>query len=162
MSEEVAPEQPPASMLGSETPVAQEAPRRATAPVRFTYRNWRGEVSERRVLPIKVYWGSTDWHPEPRWLLYAYDLVREAARTFALDDVIFWDEPHALAAYLSALAEQAQEEASQTTLDAARASVILAERQRCLCHLGGLIRTPGGLVLPAQVLHVLELIRQGA
>lgn len=38
-------------------------------PVTLTYRNWRGEVAERTIIPRRVWFGSTEWHPEPQWLL---------------------------------------------------------------------------------------------
>jgi WYL domain len=55
-------------------------------PVRLTYTNWRGETSERTITPLRVYYGSTDWHPEPQWLLRAFDHDKQAERDFALKD----------------------------------------------------------------------------
>jgi predicted DNA-binding transcriptional regulator YafY len=57
------------------------------APLRFTYTNWRGETSVRSVWPIRVEWGSNEYHPEPQWLLVALDLERDAERTFAIKDI---------------------------------------------------------------------------
>lgn len=48
----------------------------------FQYRNWRDEVAERRVIPQRVWWGTTEWHPHGCWLLTAYDLDRTAMRDF--------------------------------------------------------------------------------
>lgn len=56
-------------------------------PLTFTYRNYRGEVSTRRVLPIKIYFGPTQWHPIPQYLLRALDLDKEAVRDFAWADI---------------------------------------------------------------------------
>lgn len=53
---------------------------------RFTYTNWRGETSERTIQPKYVWFGSTEWHPEPQWLLTAFDLEKNAHRDFALKD----------------------------------------------------------------------------
>lgn len=53
----------------------------------FTYRNYRGEVSERRVCPISVEFGSNQWHPEPQWLLRAFDLDKGEDRVFAMRDM---------------------------------------------------------------------------
>ena len=55
-------------------------------PIRLTYRNWRGEVSDRKITPKSVWFGATDWHPEPQWLLRAYDHDKQADRDFALAD----------------------------------------------------------------------------
>lgn len=68
------------------------AHRRASAapadaqPVTLTYTNWRGETAERSIIPMRVWFGSTDWHPEPQWLLTALDVEKGAGRDFALKD----------------------------------------------------------------------------
>ncbi|WP_210246253.1 hypothetical protein [Aureimonas fodinaquatilis] len=54
--------------------------------VTLTYTNWRGETDARSIVPITVWFGSTDWHPEPQWLLKAFDVAKEAERDFALKD----------------------------------------------------------------------------
>lgn len=58
--------------------------------VRFTYKNHRGEVAIRQVVPQRVYFGKTEWHPEQQWLLDAYDAVKGADRTFAMKDISDW------------------------------------------------------------------------
>lgn len=55
----------------------------------FRYTNYRGETSDRMVVPIGLAFGATEWHPEPQWLLWAYDLERAAIRAFALRDADF-------------------------------------------------------------------------
>lgn len=62
-------------------------PTLADAPLVFTYRNWRGEVSTRRVQPIAVRFGSTEWHPEAQWLLQAIDIDKGEEREFAMKDI---------------------------------------------------------------------------
>lgn len=57
------------------------------APFAFTYRNWRGEIGERRAIPIGVWFSSTEWHPEPQWLLRAYDCDKRETRDFAMRDI---------------------------------------------------------------------------
>ena len=56
------------------------------ASQRLVYTNWRGETSERTITPMHVWFGATDWHPEPQWLLRAWDHERNAERDFALKD----------------------------------------------------------------------------
>ena len=63
----------------------------AGTPITMTYRNYRGEVDRRTVLPTRIWFGSTDWHPEPGWLMSAYDLAKAAHRDFALADCQFAD-----------------------------------------------------------------------
>ena len=57
--------------------------------IEFVYTSWRGETSTRRATPLRVLWGSSEWHPEPQWILRAFDHDREEVRDFALRDCIF-------------------------------------------------------------------------
>jgi 5'-nucleotidase len=57
--------------------------------IEFTYRNWRGETAVRKVRPSHLWYGATDWHPEPQWLLHALDCEKDAYRDFALVDMHF-------------------------------------------------------------------------
>lgn len=56
------------------------------APITLTYTNWRGEAADRTIIPRHVWFGSTEWHPEPQWLLRATDVEKNAERDFALKD----------------------------------------------------------------------------
>ena len=60
--------------------------------VTIDYTNWRDERSLRRVAPGRFYYGTSDWHPEPQWLMEAFDLDHAAVRTFALAGVHSWSE----------------------------------------------------------------------
>lgn len=53
----------------------------------IVYTNYRGETSIRRIVPERIWFGATDWHPEEQWLLEAVDLDKHAARSFALKDI---------------------------------------------------------------------------
>lgn len=59
------------------------------APIEFTYRNWRGETALRKAIPVRLWYGATDWHPEPQWLMAAIDCEKQAERDFALIDMTF-------------------------------------------------------------------------
>src|SRR5690349_10917823 len=61
-----------------------------SAVVIIRYTNYRGETADRRIVPICIRFGSTEWHPEEQWLLEAFDLDRNAPRAFALKDVLEW------------------------------------------------------------------------
>lgn len=50
----------------------------------FMYRNHRGEVACRRVLPCFLIYGSNKHHSEPCWQLVAHDLDKQAIRNFDL------------------------------------------------------------------------------
>jgi hypothetical protein len=50
------------------------------------YRNYKGEASMREIIPIRVWFGNTQWHPEDQWMMTAFDLGKQANRDFALKD----------------------------------------------------------------------------
>lgn len=54
------------------------------------YTNWKGERSIRTIIPIRIYWGSNEWHKEEQWLLEAHDLEKQALRNFAMKDIHSW------------------------------------------------------------------------
>lgn len=51
------------------------------------YTNYRGELSIRRIVPLRLWFGSNQWHTEPQWLLDGFDLDKQEERTFALKDL---------------------------------------------------------------------------
>jgi predicted DNA-binding transcriptional regulator YafY len=51
------------------------------------YVDERGETCTRRVLPERIWFGCTDWHREPQWLLDAFDVDRRAVRSFAMQRI---------------------------------------------------------------------------
>lgn len=55
--------------------------------LRFTYVNYRGETSRRRVKPTSIWFGSTQWHKEEQWLMRATDLEKDEVRDFAMRDM---------------------------------------------------------------------------
>lgn len=55
-------------------------------PITLTYTNWRGETAARTLIPLYVWFGATEWHPSPQWLLRATDTAKAAERDFALKD----------------------------------------------------------------------------
>ncbi len=57
-------------------------------PLTFTYSNHKGITSSRKVMPINLYWGSTEYHEEYQWLLKAFDLDKNEIRVFAVRDII--------------------------------------------------------------------------
>ena len=64
-------------------------------PLTFTYKNHRGEVATRRVQPGFIYFGTTDWHPTPCWLMRVHDLDKGAPRDFDLREIRFDEAPRA-------------------------------------------------------------------
>lgn len=82
-----------------------EAMVEAVRGVEFTYTNWRGETSKRRVLPVRFWFGSTKWHKERQRMMTAFDLDKGEMRDFAVDD-IDWQNNAALDRALAAMKEQ--------------------------------------------------------
>jgi len=58
--------------------------------LKFTYKNWKGEISERRIdtHSIKIYYGEVEWHQGRQWLMSAIDIDKDDFRTFAIRDII--------------------------------------------------------------------------
>jgi hypothetical protein len=61
--------------------------------LKVTYTNYRGETSEREILPTDIQFKPTEWHPEPQWILGAYDFLKSAHREFALRDMLIPTKP---------------------------------------------------------------------
>lgn len=59
-------------------------------PITINYTNHRGERSLRRVLPTAIRFGATEYHTTPQWLLEAFDVGKQADRTFAMRDIDRW------------------------------------------------------------------------
>jgi hypothetical protein len=58
--------------------------------VTILYTNHRGETAERRIIPRRLRFGSSPWHPDEQWLLDAVDVEKDQRRTFAMKDVQRW------------------------------------------------------------------------
>lgn len=59
-----------------------------TYPLRFDHRNHRGETAYREARPIKIYFGSSERHPEKQWLMEAFDFAKGEVRIFAMRDML--------------------------------------------------------------------------
>ena len=66
-------------------------PAKDSQVLKFYYRNYRGEISYRRVKPTGQYYGSNKYHPEEQWFLIAWDYDKKAERHFAYNDFIIID-----------------------------------------------------------------------
>lgn len=58
----------------------------------INYTNWKGETSDRTILPLRMFWGSNQWHKEEQWLLEAFDKEKHDTRTFAMKDIHSWKQ----------------------------------------------------------------------
>lgn len=61
----------------------------AQTEIRMMYRNYRGEICERAIIPLQMFFGKTDYHAEPQWFIKAIDTRRSVTRDFAMKDCDF-------------------------------------------------------------------------
>lgn len=62
--------------------------------VDIVYRNWRGEVAPRRIVPLRLVFRRSVYKPgPPHWIIEAHCLARNARRSFSLRDIRAWTEP---------------------------------------------------------------------
>ncbi len=72
--------------------VSDELEQAAERTVRIDYTNYRGERSWKRIQPMQVGFGKTEYHPTPQWLLQAVDVDRLVPRFYAMKDIHAWSE----------------------------------------------------------------------
>lgn len=60
--------------------------------VEIVYTNWKGITAIRHIIPKDIFFGSTEWHQEEQWLLNAFDVEKQADRSFALKDIQSWKQ----------------------------------------------------------------------
>ena len=67
-----------------------DAPVSTKQILRFRYRNWRGEVADRAVIPIRTSVGVSVYHNDgnPCWIMTAIDVEKDEIREFKLSDII--------------------------------------------------------------------------
>lgn len=58
--------------------------------VTIDYTNYRGERRYYHIMPHRLHYGATSYHPQPQWLLEAIDEDRRVERTFAMKDIHSW------------------------------------------------------------------------
>ena len=76
-----------AAVFQSEEQVDEASKHDPQHEIKMLYTNHRGETSIRRLVPQRVWFGKTEWHPEEQWLLEAFDLDRNAIRNYVLREV---------------------------------------------------------------------------
>lgn len=60
--------------------------------VEIVYTNCKGVTAIRHIIPKDIFFGSTEWHTEEQWLLNAFDVDKQADRSFALRDIKSWKQ----------------------------------------------------------------------
>jgi len=57
-------------------------------PIKVKYKNWKGEIGIRTIVPNKIFFGHTTYHPKNQWLMDVWDIEKDTQRTYALMDII--------------------------------------------------------------------------
>lgn len=55
--------------------------------ISFKYRNYKGIISVRTVIPREIIFSSNEYHKKEQWMILAYDIDKQADRTFTLVDI---------------------------------------------------------------------------
>lgn len=61
-------------------------------PLKFIYKNYKGEIGLRIVTPLRTEYRASDWHPDPQWILVAYDHDKGGHRDFAMNDIVRFEK----------------------------------------------------------------------
>ena len=58
--------------------------------LKFVYKNYKGVVAERHVVPKNIFYGGSDYHSGQgdKLFLSAFDLEKETTRHFLIEDII--------------------------------------------------------------------------
>ena len=57
--------------------------------IEIVYKNHRHEIVFRSIVPVRIYWGQTSYHPKDQWLMEVWDVDKNAERIYALKTVVF-------------------------------------------------------------------------
>ena len=95
------------------------------------YTNHAGVRAMREIVPHALRFGSTEWHPEPQWLLDAHDVAKDDVRTFAMKDIHFWHPDPRQVRVDAAISKQLQASIERNARMVTRLKVVL---DRCNNH----------------------------
>ena len=59
------------------------------------YTNYLGVRAKRTILPHKLEFRTSEWHPEPQWILEALDCTKGQYRDFAMSMIHSWEATEA-------------------------------------------------------------------
>jgi predicted DNA-binding transcriptional regulator YafY len=58
--------------------------------VEIDYSDHLGRRTKRRFIPTRLFFGTTEWHPEEQWLVAVWDIERQFERSIAMPDIHTW------------------------------------------------------------------------
>jgi len=56
--------------------------------IMFEYKNWKGKVSKRTVMPWEIWFGKNEFTNEEQWMLRGFDKNENAVRNFVWKNII--------------------------------------------------------------------------
>ena len=59
--------------------------------VKIRYINWKGAEGYRTIVPDRMWFGHTEFHPADQFILDAFDVEKGAPRSFAMRDIKEWE-----------------------------------------------------------------------
>ena len=59
--------------------------------IKVKYKNYRGEIGIRFIIPMEIYWGQTNYHLHDQWLVKVWDIDKNAERIYAFKDIESFD-----------------------------------------------------------------------
>ena len=65
-------------------------------PIMVDYTNYKGERSIRRIFPTNMFYGTTEYHPQPQYLLTVHDFDKKDQRIYALSGFHRFGTPNLL------------------------------------------------------------------
>ena len=74
----------------SSNALGQLTPQALAHPIKVRYTNYRGETAVRTIVPIRFYFGSTEYHSHEQWLVELWDVDRGALRVYAFAEITAW------------------------------------------------------------------------
>ena len=58
--------------------------------VEIDYTNYKGIRRIRTIIPFKIKFCTSEWHPEKQWILFATDIETKTLKQFAIKDIHSW------------------------------------------------------------------------
>jgi hypothetical protein len=83
-----------------------------TPPLVIDYTNWKGERRPRTIVPLRVFYGRSEFHQEPQWFIHAIDMEKQGTeRYFSITG--FVDAPHGASEGIKLVAAEVEAHATR-------------------------------------------------
>lgn len=55
--------------------------------LKLIYKNYKNDVSERKIIPLEIFFGANEFHKDEQWLIRVWDIDKNDYRTYAFKDI---------------------------------------------------------------------------